>query len=381
MELEPPTASVGPAHCDHFVTYYTGGGVLGHNGWRREAPEADYLIERLAKRMRLDESEGPECESEAHRDHYGAVNGLLGSLHAQRSSERERRRPATAAGPLAVGTPAPAEAVGRGDQVRWAGTEAAAASAGSCDIETWNSQTNFALSDVVDCGHGGRGRCLECAGRTVRNVPVAVYSTYCRAFQGILPMCHPKAEEAAAYPVPARSLVAGEINFASFAALLADIGVARNGERFLDLGSGVGRAVVAFALLLPGCSAAGVEIRPALHEVAASISTTRLPAEVRQRVSFHCGDMFACSWNEASVLLVNSTGFDDSLMERVMDKLQGVALGTRVVSLSQPLPCPGNAVSLAAAPSGFVHLLRARYRMSWGNATVFAYRRGSRGGA
>jgi len=92
----------------------------------------------------------------------------------------------------------------------------------------------------------------------------------------------------------------------------------------------------------------------------------------------HCGDFFECDWREASVLLVNSTGFDDNLMARVTAKVQSTNPGTRVITLSQPLPgspphCDGQ-IGPTAAPPGFELLSQSPYRMTWGNATVYIYR-------
>lgn len=88
--------------------------------------------------------------------------------------------------------------------------------------------------------------------------------------------------------------------------------------------------------------------------------------QVQQRVHLHCGDCFDCDWHEASVLLVNSTGFDDNLMAKVSSKVFETAPGTRVVTLSQ---------SLSLTRPGLELLSQAPYRMTWGNCTAYVYRR------
>eukprot|EP00928_Gymnodinium_smaydae_P007361 TRINITY_DN12653_c0_g6_i1.p1 TRINITY_DN12653_c0_g6~~TRINITY_DN12653_c0_g6_i1.p1 ORF type:complete len:319 (+),score=25.73 TRINITY_DN12653_c0_g6_i1:30-959(+) len=292
-----------------------------------------------AKRMRMDTS-----SDEPMRGQYNLANSFLNSLH----EARLQRQPAPRSLGSALGSPL---------ETRQAEV---------ADVEEWSGQTSFVLADIVSCGHGTNGRCLECTGRQVTNVPVTVYSEYCKAFEGVRPFTHPGPLEAAAYAVPSRSLVAGECSFASFASLLADAHTSQIGERFLDLGSGVARAVIAFALLFPNCSSAGIEIRPSLHEVACS-ALARLKLDVQQRVSLHLGDMFTCSWSEATLLLVNSTGFDEYLMARVAEKLEDAPAATTVITLSQPLP--------SIAPS-FRLVHTARYKMTWGNATAFIYKRG-----
>lgn len=280
---------------------------------------------------------------------YGVANTLLRGLHAEQAARRRQTDPSMAAESTQVGT-APDQA----------------------DIEVWQGETRFAMSDVVNCRHGPGGCCLQCAGRMPCNVPAEVYGEYCRAFQGVGHFSHPSPEEARRYCVPARSLVAGEVEFAAFAALVSSLGVVP-GERFLDLGSGLGRAAVAWALLMPQCTAAGIEIRPSLHDAAQSI-LAGLRESTRQRIHLHCGDCFECDWSEATVLLLNSTGFDDALMARVAAKLSDTAPGTRIITLSQPLPSPPGAVT-ACPPAGLTLVSQALYRMTWGNATAYVYRR------
>lgn len=280
---------------------------------------------------------------------YGEANSMLRGLHAEQARRRQ----------VSVSSQA---------EVQVASTTAPEAA----DVEVWQGETKFAVSDIVICRHGSNGCCLQCAGRTACNVPACVYSDYCRAFQGVPHFSHPSPDEARHYAVPQRSLVAGEVEFAAFAALVSSLSVVP-GERFLDLGSGLGRALVAWALLLPECTAAGIEIRPSLHDAAVSI-VAGLRESVRQRIHLHCGDCFECDWGEASVILVNSTGFDDELMARVAAKLSGITPGTRIVTLSQPLPSPPGAAA-ECPPAGLVLVSKALYRMTWGNATVHVYKR------
>ena len=77
-----------------------------------------------------------------------------------------------------------------------------------------------------------------------------------------------------------------QILFPSFAALARDV---HGGPRFLDLGSGTGRATAAWALLRG--PATGVELRPELHATALQ-AAERLPVEARKRLRLHCGDLF-----------------------------------------------------------------------------------------
>jgi hypothetical protein len=292
---------------------------------------------------------------------YDEVNDLLRNLHTERMG---RQTSSAAPSTTQAGGRCPVARLPSGDAESDAEIPDADVILTDPDhVEVWQSTTQFVLSDVVQCRHGPGGRCLLCSGREVCNVPVTVYSAYCSLFQGVSHFSSPPPDEARQYGVPSRSLVAGEVEFPALAAMLASVGVS-SGDRFLDLGSGIGRAVLAFALIYPACSAAGVEIRVPLHEQAMTIAS-RLAPEVRGRVHLHCGDLFDVAWREANILFVNSTGFDDSVMSRVASKLKDVAPGTRVVTLSQPLPA-SHSLSLQLVS-------RAPFRMTWGNATVFVY--------
>eukprot|EP00971_Amphidinium_carterae_P146311 2900171-Amphidinium_carterae.1 len=92
-----------------------------------------------------------------------------------------------------------------------------------------------------------------------------------------------------------------------------------------------------------------------------------LRSDLRERVDLRCGDMFQTHWSQGSILLVNSTGFDDELMQRVANKLAECSTGTRVITLSQPL------VTGHTAHRRLSCFHQALYKMTWGNATAFVY--------
>jgi len=187
----------------------------------------------------------------------------------------------------------------------------------------------------------------------------------------------------------------GEIHFPSFLSMVEHALTAGGSDprtsgrplRFLDLGSGLGRAVVAFALCFsprvgevkqdlddadakdPGAEevvAVGVEIREKAHQVVSDVVLPSLPASIRRQVSFLCADMFDISFSEADLLLVNATGLEDDVFSRLVDKLVGeTRTGARFICLS--LPLRGKSCFQELPGSG------RQYRMSWGNCTVFFY--------
>ncbi|CAK0854862.1 unnamed protein product [Prorocentrum cordatum] len=263
---------------------------------------------------------------------YDGVNAVLRGLHAARS--------ARAGAPAALAELAPASGPVQQD------------AEGAEDAECLAETLRFGPQDVVLCSeHGPRALCTRCCGFAAGvEVPRAAYDAFCRAYSEVAYFERPAASEMRQLAVPVRSLAAGEVLFAPFAALVRQLGP-RPGELFLDLGSGTGRAVashrsdvcifpsartieehprsfgekathetdestgngrpsdgqvVAWALLQPRCRARGVEIRAPLHAEATAVRD-RLPREAQRRVELLHGDLFhAGGWGEADVFLVNT---------------------------------------------------------------------------
>merc|ERR1711879_626095 len=97
----------------------------------------------------------------------------------------------------------------------------------------------------------------------------------------------------------------------------------------------------AWALMLPGSAACGMESDPNLHR-AAEAAKSRLDSTVRERVHLHCGDVLQSGssgeWRQASVIFVTLSAFSAaSSMELLIDGLQSVEAGTRIVTFSIPL--------------------------------------------
>jgi len=223
------------------------------------------------------------------------------------------------------------------------------------------TMTNFPMYEIVTCGHNERTRCMECVGRKVHQVPVDIYHGFESIFFSAPASMQSNMAEAQSYGVSLRSLVNGEIHFPAFASLLGDLNLPPQ-FCFLDCGSGRGKAVVAAALLFPKAQLCGLEIRPHLVNISQNLD---LRHDVKSRVRFVETCFFDVNWSEADVIFINATGFEAELIKRVEKKIAEEARKTaRLIVLS---------VQLRA--TGFTELLPARrYRMSWGNATVYTYR-------
>lgn len=271
---------------------------------------------------------------------YQAVNGMLHRIHAERRARRQPGGP-----PNLLSQMQEHEALARADDA---------------------ASTSFTLSDVVQCGHGAAGRCMQCSGRTVENVPLTSYSAFCHAYYG------PHFASASPSVLSEHcGLMSPELSFPAFVSLVASLVPAAD-ERFLHIGSGFGRAVLAWALLMPQSAASGLEANLVAHRAAIAAVDRLGPAE-QQRAHLHHCDPFSVQsdWRMASVILVSMAGFDDVAVERVVEGLRGAEPGTRVVTLSRPL-----AMTQSQLPAGLNLVRQSLYRTTGsGNVTAFLYRK------
>lgn len=277
--------------------------------------DEEQLCLRLHKRLRIGSPRAHSCNG------YSQANSFLQQLHAEQMARRHT--------PLAYTDTSMA-------------TQAFTAN-GNATVPDFGAMTRFALSDVVQCSHAAQGRCLQCTGRLVQNVPLQLYSDWCGAFR--------------------------ELTFPSLAALIACLSP-EPGERLLHLSSGSARAVGAWVLLVPRGMACGVESNRTLHE-SATASIERMEDEVKQRVLLHQGSLFEMEseWPQASVILVSGEALDDVRVEKVANGLERTQPGTRIASIGRPL--------VADASRSGLHLIRqVLYRtVGSGNTPVFIYRK------
>lgn len=285
---------------------------------------------------------------------YDGVNGFLRGLH----SEQLARRQSLPAGQLESLDMEPEPLTGSGT------TAANAAPVLS------QAMTHFSLADVVQCGHSPAGRCLQCSGRLVENVPLAAYSAFSRAYSATT-----ASSSSSSFPCQsfgdAETSQSVELSFAAFVALAAGLRP-QPGERLLHLGSGAGRAVLTWALLLPQSAACGVESSLALHRTATS-AQSQLEPDIQQRIFLRHGDMFSVQsdWCQANVIIISAGSLGERAASSLAQGLSGAASGTRVVCLSQPLSSNRSRV-----PAGFTLAKEAVYRTaSAGNTTAYIYRK------
>ena len=152
----------------------------------------------------------------------------------------------------------------------------------------------------------------------------------------------------------------GEVPLESLACILARHVQLREGEAFVDVGSGLGRGVVAAGLCHAFGSLLGVELLSSLHEDAHALLQS---ASIAPPVRLLCADALTCdAWLCCDVAFINSTCFEPALMRRLSERCAHLRLGSRVITLTHPL-----------SSSHFSARMVGSYRMSWGDADVWVH--------
>ena len=174
------------------------------------------------------------------------------------------------------------------------------------------------------------------------------------------------------------SLTYGEIEFQALGEIFYTIqwryGGLPSGGIFYDLGSGTGKALLAAALLGTFSECIGIELLSSLHKISLSLieeyndeitqhvlHNTNLWITIPKLRNIH-GDIFQVDWKNAAFIFVNSTCFNEEMVELISEV--EVPVGTLAVSLTRPLTA-----------RTWVGLETVRKRMSWGEATVYIQRK------
>lgn len=140
------------------------------------------------------------------------------------------------------------------------------------------------------------------------------------------------------------------------------------GGKFVDLGSGSGIPVFMAAMLHPFDTCHGIEILTTLHDMAIKgkqIWDEKYQNRLSSTVQFTCGsitDLSVHDWRDADLVFVNSTCFDNTLIQSVDRLARGLRSGAYIVTLSQQL-----------GADAFELVTEDRLVMSWGMADVFCH--------
>lgn len=155
----------------------------------------------------------------------------------------------------------------------------------------------------------------------------------------------------------------GEIEFLSFIALIALTHPDEN-TQFYDLGSGIGKATIACAMVFDLKKSCGVELFATLYEAAVELKKNleHIPGyeQKAQCVEFIHDDFLKTDLSEATLIFINSTAFVGELWEQLSQRLADVAVGATIITISKKL-----------TTSAFVVKRTTQVNMSWGVATAY----------
>ena len=172
------------------------------------------------------------------------------------------------------------------------------------------------------------------------------------------------------------SLTYGEIDFISIAEIYYTIihryGGLPNGI-FYDLGSGMGKCIIATALICDFSMCKGIEILEGLYENSQLIYKKyyeEFPKIVEKNpeifssmndIEFLKGSFFNFDWSDAALIFANSTCFGSEMMEQIGSL--PLKIGTLGISFTEVF-----------IGEGWIVLESIRKKMSWGQATVYIQR-------
>jgi len=185
----------------------------------------------------------------------------------------------------------------------------------------------------------------------------------------------------------APTLVYGEIDFMTFGRImekikkiygLPDVGssgpigiLQRSGGVFYDLGAGVGKPVIAAAILHSFDVCVGIELLEGLHNLSLELLFAYNAKGKAKGLDTQCqfirGDFLdsnAKDWRDGDLVFINSTCFDEITMEKLARMCFRLKKGAFVVTISRRVPTTELAV-----------LDHEMCLMSWGEATVFIHQK------
>jgi hypothetical protein len=147
----------------------------------------------------------------------------------------------------------------------------------------------------------------------------------------------------------------GEVEFLSYAKMLSFVEPGP-GEVFWDLGSGVGKSLVAAGLAYPFLRIRGIEYLPTLYEVCRTV------CEQFHTIQTVHGDIRNIDWQDADIVYMSSVCFLDSLLEDIKAKTKELKVGAKILTLREFPEC-----STLELKSVF------RLKMSWGRSDCYYY--------
>lgn len=159
----------------------------------------------------------------------------------------------------------------------------------------------------------------------------------------------------------------GEIDFISFIALLSRVKPDPN-TVFYDVGSGVGKAVFACAMVFDVRKSCGIELFRNLHETAlkkqSQLATHSFYKQKANTICFINDDFLNTDMRDATLIFINATAFFGETWVTLNQQLDNLNTGTRVITASKKLLSPS-----------FIILETIPVQMSWGVVLTYIQQR------
>ncbi len=159
----------------------------------------------------------------------------------------------------------------------------------------------------------------------------------------------------------------GEIEFMPF---IATLSLTHPDEQtvFYDLGSGLGKAVLACAMVYPVKKSVGIEYFANLHHAACTqqqqLQQMSPYHAIASQVHFINADFLTVNMDDATLVFINATAFWGDLWQKINLKLTTLPELKTVITISKPL-----------FNKNFILAHETKAMMSWGVARVFIYKK------
>lgn len=157
----------------------------------------------------------------------------------------------------------------------------------------------------------------------------------------------------------------GEIEFLPFIALLSLVKPNAN-TVFYDLGCGVGKAVLACAMVYPVAKSAGIELLPELYSTACQqkdqLASIGNYSYCIDSIVFYNADFLLANYDDATLIFINSTTFIGEAWVKLCARIDNLPKILTVITISKPLAC-----------TNFTLLKSTKLQMSWGVVEAYIH--------
>ena len=157
---------------------------------------------------------------------------------------------------------------------------------------------------------------------------------------------------------PALEFTYGEINLQSFLALLSMVAPKKD-DIFYDLGSGLGKTVLACSLVYKLQKCCGIEYLPELYQIACQLrQNSSIPT---QKIIYHQQHILEANWDEASIIFLNVASFLPDVWQDINQKIARYPT-PKIISCAKPLEISKN-----------YQQTKTKVLSSWGIIPVYIY--------